>query len=122
MDRLTNKREADAQRENYKKRLAQGYPRNIPEERFIKLADYEDTGLEPGKIKAALKELETTREFIHAQGLEFALAECLERRKNERPKRYGDFIKCPACRGVNKYRAGISYCGYCGEKLQEVEA
>lgn len=52
MKRLTNKREADLQRRNYVKRLRQGYPRNIPEERFLRLAAYEDTGLEPEKIHA----------------------------------------------------------------------
>ena len=45
MERLTDKREADAQREEYKRRLANGFPRNIPEERFLLLAAY--TGLEP---------------------------------------------------------------------------
>lgn len=43
MERLTNKREADAQRKEYERRLANGYPRNIPEERFLRLAAYEDT-------------------------------------------------------------------------------
>ena len=47
MERLTNKREADAQREEYERRLVNGYPRNIPEERFLRLAAYEDTGLTP---------------------------------------------------------------------------
>ena len=47
MERLTNKREADAQREEYERRLANGYPRNIPEERLLRLAAYEDTGLTP---------------------------------------------------------------------------
>ena len=47
MERLTNKREADAQREEYERRLANGYPRNVPEERFLRLAAYEDTGLTP---------------------------------------------------------------------------
>lgn len=41
MEWLTNKREADAQREEYERRLANGYPRNIPEERFLRLADLE---------------------------------------------------------------------------------
>ncbi len=45
MERLTNKREADAQREDYERRLANGYPRNIPEERFLRLAAYEDSGV-----------------------------------------------------------------------------
>ena len=50
MERLTNKKEADAQRREYENRLKNGYPRNIPEERFLKLAAYEDTGLEPEEI------------------------------------------------------------------------
>ena len=50
MERLTNKREADAQREGYERRLANGYPRNIPEERFLRLAAYEDTGYTPEEI------------------------------------------------------------------------
>lgn len=47
MERLTNKREADAQRKDYESRIRSGYPRNIPEERFLRLAAYEDTGLSP---------------------------------------------------------------------------
>ena len=47
MERLTNKREADAQRKEYERRLANGYPRNIPEERFLRLAAYEDTHMMP---------------------------------------------------------------------------
>lgn len=50
MERLTNKREADAQRKEYERRLANGYPRNIPEERFLRLAAYEDTGLTPEEV------------------------------------------------------------------------
>ena len=53
MERLTNKREADAQREAYKRRLANGYPRNIPEERFLRLAAYEDTRLTPEQCENA---------------------------------------------------------------------
>ena len=56
MERLTNKREADAQREDYERRLANGYPRNIPEERFLRLAAYEDTGLEPEEVSALAKD------------------------------------------------------------------
>lgn len=52
MERLTNKKEADAQRKQYEIRLASGYPRNIPEERFLKLAAYEDHGLQPEEITA----------------------------------------------------------------------
>lgn len=50
MERLTNKREADAQREDYERRLANGYPRNIPEERFLLLAAYEDSGVMPERV------------------------------------------------------------------------
>lgn len=50
MERLTDKKEADAQRREYENRLKNGYPRNIPEERFLKLAAYEDTGLGPDEI------------------------------------------------------------------------
>lgn len=52
MERLTNKREADAQREEYERRLANGYPRNIPEERFLRLAAYEDTERTPEEVTA----------------------------------------------------------------------
>lgn len=50
MERLTNKREADAQRKEYKNRIRNGYPRNIPEERFLRLAAYEDTDLMPEEV------------------------------------------------------------------------
>ena len=50
MERLTNKHEADAQRVEYERRLANGYPRNIPEERFLRLAAYEDTRLMPEEV------------------------------------------------------------------------
>lgn len=52
MERLTNKREADAQREGYERRLANGYQRSIPVERFLRLAAYEDTGLTPESVEA----------------------------------------------------------------------
>lgn len=54
MERLTNKREADAQRKEYENRINNGYPRKIPEERFLRLAAYEDTGLTPGDVKELL--------------------------------------------------------------------
>lgn len=50
MERLTNKREADAQREEYERRLANGYPRNIQEERFLRLAAYEDMHMMPSDV------------------------------------------------------------------------
>lgn len=56
MERLTNKREADAQREGYERRLANGYQRSIPVERFLRLAAYEDTGLTPEEVSALIKD------------------------------------------------------------------
>ena len=56
MERLTEKHEADAQRKEYERRLANGYPRNIPEERFLRLAAYEDTGLEPEEVDKLAKD------------------------------------------------------------------
>lgn len=56
MERLTNKREADAQREGYERRLANGYQRSIPVERFLRLAAYEDTGLAPEEVSALAKD------------------------------------------------------------------
>ena len=58
MKRLTNKHEADAQRAEYERRLTNGYPRNIPEERFLRLAAYEDTDCEPEQIAKAKDALE----------------------------------------------------------------
>lgn len=57
MERLTNKREADAQREEYERRLANGYQRSIPVERFLRLAAYEDTGYTPEEIAKLQGEL-----------------------------------------------------------------
>ena len=56
MERLTNKREADAQREGYERRLANGYQRSIPVERFLRLAAYEDTELTPEEVSALVKD------------------------------------------------------------------
>ena len=50
MERLTDKREADAQRKEYENRIRNGYPRNIPEERFLRLAAYEDTHMMPSDV------------------------------------------------------------------------
>lgn len=56
MERLTNKREADAQREGYERRLANGYQRSIPVERFLRLAAYEDSEFEPEEVSALIKD------------------------------------------------------------------
>ena len=55
MERLTNKREADAQRKDYENRIKNGYPRNIPEERFLRFAAYEDTKMPPELVEKVAK-------------------------------------------------------------------
>ena len=95
MERLTNKREADAQREEYERRLANGYPRNIPEERFLRLAAYEDIGLTPEEIKAPFTEDTMINLAAQALGVEPSrLRELAEADKDGRvvmlPCRQGD--------------------------------
>lgn len=63
MERLTNKREADAQREEYERRLANGYPRNIPEERFLRLAAYEDTHMMPSDVTSMRMDMAIIEEY-----------------------------------------------------------
>ena len=78
MKRLTNKKEADAQRKAYKRRLEQGYPRNVPEERYLKLAEYEDTGFEPKQIS----EIQDLCEDYVKVGLDARfIRACIETRK-----------------------------------------
>ena len=64
MERLTNKHEADAQREGYERRLANGYQRSIPAERFLRLAAYEATGLTPEEVSALAKDWSDFRTII----------------------------------------------------------
>ena len=95
MERLTNKREAHAQREEYERRLANGYPRNIPEERFLRLAAYEDIGLTPEEIKAPFTEDTMINLAAQALGVEPSrLRELAEADKDGRvvvlPCRQGD--------------------------------
>ena len=70
MERLTNKREADAQREEYERRIANGYPRNIPEERFLRLAAYEDSGWAPEEVLPKDKADEITLKLMRLADLE----------------------------------------------------
>ena len=93
MERLTNKREADAQREGYERRLANGYPRNISEERFLRLAAYEDTGLTPEEIDMDHEAAETLRQLCRGCDLD-RLEELAEADKDRRvvmpPCKVGD--------------------------------
>lgn len=74
MERLTNKREADLQRKRYEKRLEQGYPRNIPEERFLRLAAYEDSDLTPEQVAAMKTELQDER-YRHDRQADFTVGQ-----------------------------------------------
>lgn len=71
MERLTNKREADAQREGYERRLANGYQRSIPVERFLRLAAYEDTDLTPEEIDMDHEAAETLRQLCRGCDLDW---------------------------------------------------
>ena len=95
MERLTNKREADAQREEYERRLANGYPRNIPEERFLRLAAYEDTRLTPEEIDMDHEAAEQLRQLCQGCDLD-RLEELAEADKDGRlvvlPCKVGDTV------------------------------
>lgn len=101
MERLTNKREADAQRKEYERRLANGYPRNIPEERFLRLAAYEDTGREPEEVLTKDKADEIALKLMRLADLESLcsydrLRELAEADRNHqiviRPCKIGDTV------------------------------
>ncbi len=101
MERLTNKREADAQRKEYERRLANGYPRNIPEERFLRLASYEDSGCEPEEVLPKDKADEVALKLMRLADLESLcnytrLRELAEADRNHqiviRPCKIGDTV------------------------------
>lgn len=122
MERLTNKREADAQREEYEHRLANGYPRNIPEERFLRLAAYEDTGLTPAEVSALVKDWSDLCTIVGGCGGIDRLRELAEADKDGRlvvlPCKVGDTVywvhgavitECKVHR-IQKNRNGLYIC------------
>ena len=119
MERLTDKREADARREEYERRLANGYPRNIPEERFLRLAAYEDTGLSP----QACAEAREAGKVISSCDISFGrLAELLTADKDGRlvvlPFTSGRTLLCKenidSPRLMKDVELAIRYCSSCG--------
>ena len=50
MERLTTDRDYEVDKGAYERHLAQGYPRNMARERFLKLCEYERTGHTPEEI------------------------------------------------------------------------
>ena len=110
MERLTNKREADAQREEYERRLANGYPRNIPEERFLRLAAYEDSGCEPEEVLPKDKADEIALKLMRIADLESfcsydRLRELAEADKDGRCV----VLPCKGYSDVDIVRDGVSY-------------
>lgn len=57
MDRLTHKETAEALKNNYEKLMDAGADRDISQERYIKLAAYENTGLEPEEVEELQRQL-----------------------------------------------------------------
>lgn len=57
MDRLTHKETAEALKNNYEKLMEAGADRDISQERYIKLAAYENTGLEPEEVEELQRQL-----------------------------------------------------------------
>ena len=113
MERLTNKREADAQREGYERRLANGYQRSIPVERFLRLAAYEDSGLEPEEVLPKDKADEIALKLMRLADLESLcnythLRELAEADKNGRvvvlPCKIGDVLYRASPSGVVVHR------------------
>ena len=96
MERLTNKREADAQRKEYERRITNGYPRNIPEERFLRLAAYEDTGLTPAEVHSMSGEWCAMMSVLNSLGSHDRLRELAEADKDGRvvvlPCKVGDTV------------------------------
>lgn len=57
MDRLTHKETSEALKNNYEKLMEAGADRDISQERYIKLAAYENTGLEPEEVEELQRQL-----------------------------------------------------------------
>ena len=142
MERLTNAKEASAQRRAYEKRLEQGYPRNIPEERFLKLAAYEDTGLEPGEIGKIREDIESG--YLKSMARRYAIdldrlrelakadreGRCVVLDMPHRPLVWGsdnqDACLCPCCgedlMGITYGERMVLQCPECGQYLDSTKA
>ena len=73
MERLTTDSAYLADKEEYERHLAQGYPRSIPRERFLRLCEYERTNLTPEQIveidklyRKKCEELERLKKYLPA--------------------------------------------------------
>lgn len=119
MERLTNKREADAQREEYERRLANGYPRNIPEERFLHLAAYEDTGLTPEEVLPKDKADEIALKLMRLADLE-SLCSYDHLRELAEADKDGRVLILPCKLGTKVYRIRYTIADYPDEPDLEI--
>ena len=103
MERLTNKREADAQRKDYENRIRSGYPRNIPEERFLRLAAYEDSGCAPEEVLPKDKADEIALKLMRLADLE-SLCSYDRLRELEEADKDGRLVVQPCKVGDKLYR------------------
>ncbi|BDF66570.1 hypothetical protein CE91St43_05420 [Oscillospiraceae bacterium] len=114
MDRLTNRKEAEAQQKAYDRRIRQGYPRNIPEERFLRLAAweslFEDTGLTPDEFPRAVAALCEKQE--REKGCEYCRdAVCMKTGTD-----YHCETTCDKCQYNLRDK---KFCSHCGRPLTE---
>ena len=115
MERLTNKCKADAQREEYERHLANGYPRDITEERFLRLAAYEDTGIEPEAVETVklamaakhMVDLETLNNTPISRLVELAEAD-KDGRVVVKPCKVGDKLYRVFAGEIFEHRVGLS--------------
>ena len=125
MERLTDKKEADVQRRKYEIRLKQGYPRNIPEERFLRLAAYEDTGLEPEDFKKAFNEdslLKLTGQLLGVTP--DRLRELAQADREGRVTIWEKTYQCPKCgyRLTPRLDNQFYFCFHCRTQITQEEA
>jgi len=87
MERLTTDRDYEVDKGAYDRHIAQGYPRNMARERFIKLCEYERTGHTPEEIA------EFDRMYLEkCQEVNRLNAELAELKKQLPPCSVGDIV------------------------------
>ena len=121
MERLTNKCKADAQREEYERHLANGYPRDITEERFLRLAAYEDTHMMPSDVTSMRMDMAIIAALFNGVDVD-RMKELAEADKDGRlvvlPFTSGRTLLCKenidSPRLMKDVELAIRYCSSCG--------
>ena len=97
MERLTDKYEADAQRKEYERHLANGYPRDIHVERLLRLAAYEDTHMMPADVMSMRMDMAIITALLHDCDVD-RMCELAEADRDGRvvvlPCKVGDTVYC----------------------------